>query len=720
MGEPKSEVPPQVNGGVKQKPTTLNLASGTSFYRPNIANGRATSLNDHYHHQKQQKQQFLQTDGSIELNGYSRSASISRLKSAITGISNAVESNRSQLSAAFPILSGLQAKSPLPTSIPSWNPDDGDYEDRRDSPPPPTPLSSHPATPSTLCRTDPNLSDHAVHQASGNNGILQPPGINQLSARSPNHNGFSLYTPPAPIPATTNKGRSVPNGLPQPAPRRPHSIAASPYNLAAIQSITAAFAGRNASAATAAAAVTTPGSGPQNLQGSQVSKGPQGPQEQPSHNGDASETIGATSYPWQSVNGISPVTPSRSDAITNGTITPGSGVLSSDQRLCRRSGDIGPVTAQILALSEAQQQRQQQQHKTIANVASATFRSAVPPQSLWNGQHQPQSQQSQPQHLPARRPHSIASTPVATTANSSPSSSSVSSVSSAASGAVSATTTGSTQVNGIHQQTVTNGTRSRDQWGASNMVLHQPVARRPYSSTLPHPRSPTLPAKATVLNNAMTNSNNCNTWSSGGSLKARPHSIASTPQGNGISAVASDSPADSGYRSLPSASSDYQLSSKSTSLQQAQAQSPASSQNQSAVRRLSLPSAQNSLRINGLRPSPTFHGLPSKPFTCGVSPNGNPIFLGCTHLHGSTGNTNSNSSATSSTASLRSATPATSPASMINTAQAIQQLLASYAKNGIKIDDDKLDLFIDILDSQERFAKVSLSLVSSIMLRKRW
>ncbi|KYQ55184.1 hypothetical protein ALC60_05809 [Trachymyrmex zeteki] len=45
MGEPKPAVSPQPNGGVKQKPTSLNLAPGPGFYR-NV-NGRA-SLNDRH------------------------------------------------------------------------------------------------------------------------------------------------------------------------------------------------------------------------------------------------------------------------------------------------------------------------------------------------------------------------------------------------------------------------------------------------------------------------------------------------------------------------------------------------------------------------------------------------------------------------------------------------------------------------------------------------
>ncbi|XP_023317419.1 uncharacterized protein LOC111694250 [Trichogramma pretiosum] len=107
------------------------------------------------------------------------------------------------------------------------------------------------------------------------------------------------------------------------------------------------------------------------------------------------------------------------------------------------------------------------------------------------------------------------------------------------------------------------------------------------------------------------------------------------------------------------------------------------------------------MRTNGPRPSPTFHGLPFKPFNCGVSPNGNPLFLGCTHLHGSSsGNVSSTGSST------RISTPASTPTSLLSTAQVIQQLLNAH-KNGFKIDEDKLKLFIEILDTQERFAKVS-------------
>lgn len=150
----------------------------------------------------------------------------------------------------------------------------------------------------------------------------------------------------------------------------------------------------------------------------------------------------------------------------------------------------------------------------------------------------------------------------------------------------------------------------------------------------------------------------------------RPHSM-----GGPLTSLAPSSPSDSGYRSLPSSASDYQV----TSHQATQKTDPPSS----AHRRLSLPSAQAQLRP---KPSPTFHGLPFRPFTCGVSPNGAPIFLGCTHLHPSPG-----------TNKPRVITPTTS--------QAIQQLLL-HPRNGFCSPDDKIDLFFEILDSQERFAKV--------------
>lgn len=130
----------------------------------------------------------------------------------------------------------------------------------------------------------------------------------------------------------------------------------------------------------------------------------------------------------------------------------------------------------------------------------------------------------------------------------------------------------------------------------------------------------------------------------------RPHSIA------GPSALVPASPSDSGYRSLTSSVSDHQLMDTRSALAQ--------------------------LRP---RPSPTFHGLPFRPFTCGLSPSGAPIFLGCTHLH------------PAPSSKPRTITPTTS--------NAIRQLLMQ-PRNGFRTADEKISLFFDILDSQDRFAKV--------------
>lgn len=130
----------------------------------------------------------------------------------------------------------------------------------------------------------------------------------------------------------------------------------------------------------------------------------------------------------------------------------------------------------------------------------------------------------------------------------------------------------------------------------------------------------------------------------------RPHSIAGPSQ-------VPASPSDSGYRSLTSSISDHQLGDTRSALAQ--------------------------LRP---RPSPTFHGLPFRPFTCGLSPSGAPIFLGCTHLHPAPGS------------KPRTITPTTS--------NAIRQLLLQ-PRNGFRTADEKISLFFEILDSQDRFAKVN-------------
>ena len=563
MGEPKPATPPQTNGGVKQKPTSLNLSSSTAFYL-NL-NGRA-NLNDPHLQQITagvggRRLQPIPTKLSINENTFSQISALSKLHSIPTA----------------PV-----------SSLPSWD-DPSELEDL-DSTPPPPPAPSHPSTP---LRTN-LLNEHHQQQQQHNN--LQSPSINQLPSRSPNHNGFSLYTPPAPIPSATNKVRSTPNGLSQPAPKRPHSIAAPPYNLANLHAISQ-FAGRAASSTTGVKIPTT-------------------------------GVIEDTRTPTQSWTSSS-------------TPTSATSIIGLQRRSLSTSNT--PVS-----LSNGQQE------PIPPEGMGTTTRSPVPPQSLWNGQLQ---------HLP-RRPHSIASTPVATS-NQLTSSGLSSTISTA-------------RTPGEYLQ-----------WGASGMVLHQPVPRRAYASTLPHPQPPTPTTQNSGLT-SLTNSGNCNTWTPGSSLRPRPHSIASTPQGAPMPPA---SPSDSGYRSLPSASSDYQLlKSPSQNFQQSQQQS------QSAVRRLSLPSAQTLLRTNGPRPSPTFHGQPFRPFTCGVSPNGNPIFLGCTHLHGS--------NSTGNIGSVKPTTPITNPANPLTTSQAIQQLLAQ-PRNGFKIVDDKVSLFIEILDTQERFAKVS-------------
>lgn len=186
--------------------------------------------------------------------------------------------------------------------------------------------------------------------------------------------------------------------------------------------------------------------------------------------------------------------------------------------------------------------------------------------------------------------------------------------------------------------------------------IQHPIARRPS----PASQQPYPPFTSTTLN-----------WPQ---QSRRPHSITSTNL-NPL-AVTSASPSDSGYRSLPSSQSDYQVQASS-----------ANGLPPNDPRRL-VGSA-----LAQLRPSPTFHGLPFKPFTCGVSTNGVPLFLGCTHAHGS-----------------RTGTPATTPSKTASSTpssirEAVQHLL-SQPRNGFKIMDDKVSLFIDIMDAQERFSQV--------------
>uniref|UniRef100_A0A6V7K3S6 Uncharacterized protein n=1 Tax=Bracon brevicornis TaxID=1563983 RepID=A0A6V7K3S6_9HYME len=604
MGEPISAQTPQSNGGVKQKPTSLNLALGSGYYRN--ANGRV-SLNDLH-----LQQQIV--DGRISGSG--------RIKSISPNPPTDNESTKhNQLPSLPPTSSSLSA-------VTGWNLL-VDREDLLESQPPPPPAPSN--RPACLRSAIVNNNEHqyvpsnthypsqpaeeqkkTCQQQQQQQQIAQPQArssrqsspIGQLSAPSPNHNGygFTLYTPPAPIPASgPNKVRPALNGLPQPPVRRPHSIAAPTYSINSQQQYAyGQFNGR-----------------------------PTIPQSSSSTSISATTSATPTSATW-----------SNGPEVTFNTTT----AQNSPYAVPRRSQSVAstPVSSSpVVAQPKCQEQTTQ---------STATIRTAQSTSNHWNGQSLP------------RRPHSIATTPVSGPA-----------------------TTSSAQL----------------QWGASGMVLHQPIPRRAYASTLPHPQPPTPISQGGVGLGLMNNPGNCNTWTPGSVFRHRPHNLASTPV---TTLHTPASPSDSGYRSLPSSASDYQLLKSPQTHQQHQYNSHNNQDDsQSAVRRLSLPaSAQTILRASGPKPSPTFHGLPFRPFTCGVSPNGNPIFLGCTHLH----NSNSGSSI-STTGSTRVSTPATSPAHALTTSQAIQQLLAQ-PKNGFKIVDDKVSLFIEILDTQERFAKVSL------------
>lgn len=602
MGEPKPAVSPQPNGGVKQKPTSLNLAPGPGLYR-NV-NGRACLNDRHLQHVT-----ALVGGGRTARINKSASSSAAAINNSEPGGGSGGSANTVQLPAlpTVPSLSALPAAWSLSAEL----------ENLLEPPPPPAP--THASSPARASSVN---EHHKQHQNEQQHNNLRSSPINQLPTRSPSHNGhgFPLYTPPAPIPASgANKIRSTPNGLPQPtAPRRPHSIAAPPFH--GVQHPLGQLGGR-------AAAATTP------LSSAPGSAAPAawGPGVAP--NTTACGIPGVVQRRAHSV-ASTPVSLSTGGGNNNGGINGGINGQQEPRSNGPPAGNGGGGSGVVV---------------------SAT-RSVVPPQSLWNGQ----------QPLP-RRPHSIASTPVTI-----------------ATGLPPATTATPTTVSASAR---TSG--EPVQWGASGLVLHQPVPRRAYASTMPHPQPPTPTSQGPCLS-ILTNPGNSNTWTPGAALRPRPHSIATTPQGAPMPPA---SPSDSGYRSLPSAASDYQIL-KSPSKQQNQQQQQ--QQTQSAVRRLSLPSAQTLLRTTAPRPSPTFHGLPFRPFTCGVSPNGNPIFLGCTHLH------NSNSGSTGT----RTSTPATSPATPLTTSQAIQQLLAQ-PRNGFKIMDDKVSLFIEILDTQERFAKVS-------------
>jgi hypothetical protein len=212
--------------------------------------------------------------------------------------------------------------------------------------------------------------------------------------------------------------------------------------------------------------------------------------------------------------------------------------------------------------------------------------------------------------------------------------------------------------------------------------IHQPSPRRPQSVvvTASSSATPHHPTTTTTSSVPVITAGSSHTWSSSSAQQRRVATTSATL----TSVAVTLSPSDSGYRSLPPANSDYQILNSSQV------------NHSSATRRLSLPStsAQVALGLQAPRPSPTFHGLPFlpvKPLTCGFSPNGNPIFLGCTHLH---------------TPNSKCNTPATTPSKTVTTAQALQQLLFQQPRNGFRSLDDKVRLFLEILDTQERFEQV--------------
>lgn len=213
--------------------------------------------------------------------------------------------------------------------------------------------------------------------------------------------------------------------------------------------------------------------------------------------------------------------------------------------------------------------------------------------------------------------------------------------------------------------------------------IQQPTPCRPHSMPDTATSAATLPHTAITTSSCIPviTTGSSHTWSSSSGPQRRVATTSGTP----TSVAVTLSPSDSGYRSLPPATSDYQILNSSQAT------------HSTAVRRLSLPatSAQVALGLQTPRPSPTFHGLPFlpvRPLTCGFSPNGNPIFLGCTHLH----NPNSKSN-----------TPATTPSKTVaSTAQILQQLLLHHPRNGFTSLDDKVNLFFEILDTQERFEQV--------------
>ncbi|KAG9438031.1 Dystrophin, isoform D [Apis mellifera carnica] len=691
MGEPKPASSPQPNGGVKQKPTSLNLAPGPGFYR-NV-NGRA-SLNDRH------LQHVTAVVGGERAARVNKSASPSQPAGTVNNPESGGGNSATSASSTTVHLPALPTVPPLSALSSAWSLS-AELENLLEPPPPPAP--AHPAaTP----RTAAVVNDHhnQQHQQQRNNNVQSSP-INQLPTRSPSHNGhgFPLYTPPAPIPASgANKVRSTPNGLPQPtAPRRPHSITAPSYHHVSNVHHSLGQLGARANAASSSALSSSSSSSPAAAAATIVSAN--------GAPGSSSSTAAQpSSSPWGNAvgGGSSPAGSNSADVVSSSSSSSSSSTTAAAAATTatatttagmvqqRRAHSVAGTPVSVSAgggnnnggVNGVNGQQEPRSNGVSPSVNGGTMgpttRSVVPPQSLWNGQLQ--------QPVP-RRPHSIASTPVTPSPG-------------MPAPAPTATPTSASSV-----PSSARATAEPIQWGSSGMVLHQPIPRRAYASTLPHPQPPTPTSQGPALS-ILTNPGNSNTWTPGAGLRSRPHSIATTPQ---AAPMPPASPSDSGYRSLPSAASDYQIL-KSPSRSQAQQpqhhhqqqqqhhhhhQQLHNQQNHSATRRLSLPSAQSLLRASAPRPSPTFHGLPFRPFNCGVSPNGNPIFLGCTHLH------NSSSTGTTGSSGTRSSTPATSPATPLTTSQAIQQLLAQ-PRNGFKIVDDKVSLFIEILDTQERFAKI--------------
>lgn len=153
-------------------------------------------------------------------------------------------------------------------------------------------------------------------------------------------------------------------------------------------------------------------------------------------------------------------------------------------------------------------------------------------------------------------------------------------------------------------------------------------------------------------------------WSSSnGQSSSRRHTNIPTSYSVPVTTSGALSPSDSGYRSLPSSSSDYQLF-KNPVVTTSQPVFTTSSLPLPG-RRLSLPTtSQNPIRASTPRPSPTFHGQPFRP----TSVNGSPY---CS-----------------------------------NAARVALQMLMSQPRNGFVLGEDKIALLLDILDTQERFAKV--------------